>query len=94
MPFVHELRQRSLFALRLFGAEKMDMVGHDDIAADKSSMTVFRRLPLAEKDAGRNGGGQDWFATMRANGHEVDRAGYPDPAQSSQMLMFCHENRE
>ena len=73
LPFANKMREAGTAAGALFGTEKMDVVGHYDIATDEPTVVLFGTALFFAQDVDRIWIVQDGPSVLGADGDEIDR---------------------
>jgi hypothetical protein len=75
----------------VFGpAEKMNVIWHDHIAADRPAVAIARGRPFIDQDFGYLTPSEDRATVVRARREKVHRRINPDPVEAAQMLVSLH----
>ena len=68
-------------------AEKMDVIGHDDVPANVATMSIMSRAPFVDQNVCDLVASKKRSAIFRARCHKIDRRIYVDALQSSQVFV-------
>ena len=84
------MREARTTADTLFGAKKVNVVGHHHVSADEPPVALFGTAPFFTQNVDRMGIIQKGLSVLSAYGDEIDGVRQPNSIQSAKMGPLLH----